>query len=169
MSVFKSVCIALTSIMMFYGCTSSRLSADELKYLSNRTGLEITNQDNVDLYKQVSGWLGVKYRSGGTTKSGVDCSGFVGAIYRDVYGKKLCRTVEDIYANNCKRISKARLKEGDLLFFRTDGKRKRKPNHVGIYLKDGKFVHASSSKGVVINNISTEYYVNAFMCGGRVK
>ena len=66
-------------------------------------------------------------------------------------------------------IRQGNLEEGDLVFFRTDGKNSKTPNHVGVYLKNGKFVHASSSRGVVVNSLEQEYYRKEFIKGGRVK
>jgi hypothetical protein len=156
-------------LFLFSSCAVSRSAAEEERAaLSKRLGIEITKKDNIKLYRQVSSWLGVKYRYGGTTRNGVDCSAFVGAIYKDVYGIKLHRSAEDIYLNDCKRIRQGRLKEGDLVFFRTDDKRKKRPNHVGIYLKKGKFAHASTSKGVEVNSLEKEHFQKAFIKGGRI-
>ena len=162
--------MAVAVLFLVSSCSASRSAAvEERAALSKRMGIEITKKDNIKLYKQVSSWLGVRYRLGGNTKSGVDCSGFADAIYKDVYGIKLHRTVEDIYSDDCRRIRKGKLREDDLVFFRTDGKRSKKPNHVGVYLKNGKFAHASTSKGVEVNSLDKEYYRNAFIKGGRVK
>lgn len=156
-------------VSILASCAASKSAAvNERESLSRKFGVEITKKDNIKLYKSVSSWLGVRYKLGGTTKKGVDCSGFAGAIYKDVYGISLKRTVEDIYANS-KKIRRGKLKEGDLVFFRTDEKRRKKPNHVGIYLKSGKFAHASTSKGIEINNLDNVFYKKAFIKGGRVK
>lgn len=155
-------------VSILTSCAASKSAAvKEREALSSKFGVEITKKDNIKLYKSVSSWIGVKYRLGGTTKKGVDCSGFAGAIYKDVYGTSLKRTVEDIYGD-CKRIRRGRLKEGDLVFFRTDEKRRKKPNHVGIYLKNGKFVHASTSKGVEVNSLDFVFYKKTFIKGGRI-
>ena len=159
----------LVAVLMLASCASSRsAAADERDVLSRKLGITVTKKDNIKLYRQAAAWIGVRYRLGGTSKSGVDCSGFAGAIYKDVYGTKLHRSVDDIYHNDCKRIRRGRLREGDLVFFRTDDKRKKRPNHVGVYLKDGKFVHASTSKGVEINSLDNVFYRKAFVKGGRV-
>ncbi len=121
------------------------------------------------LYAEASSWIGVPYKYGGTSRSGVDCSGFVYLIYKSVYGKTISRQSAAILENDCKQIKKSELREGDLVFFRTDGKQSSTPNHVGIYLKDNEFVHASSSKGVVISSLTNDYYVRNWICGGRVK
>ena len=72
-----------------------------------------------------------------------------------------------MYYNNCEPISKDALREGDLVFFH-DGSGSR-ISHVGIYLRDNKFAHASSSRGVVIDDLNAKYYVNHFYAAGRVK
>ena len=165
----KNLLTGLVAVLLMASCASSRsAAADERDALSRKLGIQITKKDNIKLYRQAAAWLGVRYRLGGTSKSGVDCSGFAGAIYKDVYGTKLHRSVDDIYNGDCKRIRRGRLREGDLVFFRTDDKRKKRPNHVGVYLKDGKFVHASTSKGVEINSLDNVYYKKAFVKGGRV-
>ena len=138
--------------------------------LSKQFGLPLTTADNLTLYNACSSWIGVKYRYGGNTKSGVDCSGFVGYIYRQVYGVKLERNSANMLKRNCISIHRNNLREGDLVFFRTTGSKKsRIPNHVGLYLKNGKFIHASSSRGVVVSQLSEAYYVRSWISGGRVK
>lgn len=165
----KNLLTGVVAVLLMASCASSRnAAADERAVLSQKLGVQISKKDNIKLYRQAATWLGVRYRLGGTTKNGVDCSGFAGAIYKDVYGTKLHRSVDDIYHNDVKRIRRGRLSEGNLVFFRTDDKRKKRPNHVGIYLKDGKFVHASTSKGVEINSLDNVFYRKAFVKGGRV-
>ena len=169
-SVIKRLVPVFSVALLLVSCSASRrAAADERAALSAKLGVEITKDDNIKLYRYVSSWIGVRYRTGGTTKSGVDCSGFAGAVYNDVYGKKIHRTVVDIYSEDCRHIRQGNLQEGDLVFFRTDGKNSKTPNHVGVYLKNGKFVHASSSRGVVVNSLQQEYYRKEFIKGGRVK
>lgn len=137
--------------------------------LSRKFGVKVTPEDNLRLYTEASKWLNVPHRTGGNTKKGVDCSGFVVQVYREVYGKKLYRSSADILKHNCRKIKRSKLKEGDLVFFRTGGGKKKVPNHVGIYLKSGKFVHTSSSKGVMVSSLNEPYYVRSWLTGGRVK
>ncbi|MDR1976450.1 MAG: C40 family peptidase [Campylobacteraceae bacterium] len=123
--------------------------------------------DNRDLYESVLEWFGTPYKIGGMSKNGVDCSGFVKIIYEEVYSKTLGRTSADIYEKS-QKITESDLREGDLVFFKTS-KNNAAVNHVGIYLKNGRFVHASTTRGVVVSDIDSEYYQNSFVGGGRVE
>lgn len=139
------------------------------KELARLYGLKITPDDNIFLYNEGARWLGTPHRLGGSTKRGVDCSGFVAIVYREVYGKQLARSSADMLKHNCKKIGRGKLQEGDLVFFRTGGGKKNVPNHVGIYLKNGRFIHTSTSKGVMVSSLSEPYYTRTWITGGRVK
>ena len=131
------------------------------KELARLYGVRITPEDNIFLYNEGARWLGVRHKLGGSTKRGVDCSGFVSIVYREVYGKQLARS---------KKVSRAKLQEGDLVFFKTGrGGKRGVPNHVGIYLKNGRFIHTSTSSGVVVSSLSEPYYTRTWLTGGRVK
>ena len=135
----------------------------------SKLGVNASSTDNARLYSECASWLGASYKYGGTTRSGVDCSGFVYMVYKAVFGKTLTRQSAGKLNDNCTRITKSQLREGDLVFFRTDGKKSSTPNHVGIYLKENKFIHASTSKGVVVSDLLQSYYVTNWITGGRVK
>jgi len=138
--------------------------------LSRQFGVQLTTTDNLGLYNVCSQWIGVKYRYGGNTKNGVDCSGLVNQVYRQVYGLKLERNSANMLRRNCVAINRNTLREGDLLFFRTSGSRQsRTPNHVGLYLKNGRFIHSTTSKGVIVSSLSEAYYIRTWITGGRVK
>ena len=129
------------------------------KELSRLYGVRITPDDNIFLYNEGAKWLGTPHRMGGSTKRGVDCSGFVAIVFREA----------DMLKYNCKKVSRSKLQEGDLVFFRTGSGKKKVPNHVGIYLKNGKFIHTSTSKGVMVSSLSEPYYTRTWITGGRVK
>lgn len=133
-----------------------------------RLDIKLGRRDNKKLYNEIKTWLGTPYSGGGHTKQvGADCSGFVMEIYLTVYSMQLERRGGLQYYNNCTPIDKDDLREGDLVFFNNgDGG---KITHVGIYLKDNKFAHASSSRGVVIDDLTAKYYVKHFFAAGRVK
>lgn len=165
----------LLFVLLFASCGSKKQSVllpsdfKGPKELSRLYGVRLTPADNIFLYNEGAKWLGVPYRMGGLTKKGVDCSGFVVIVFREVYGKQLARSSADMLKHNCKKVSRADLKEGDLVFFRTDKGKKKVPNHVGIYLKNGKFIHTSTSRGVIVSSLSEPYYVRSWLTGGRVK
>ncbi len=120
---------------------------------------------NPKLYDAIAPWMGTPYLYGGTTKKGVDCSAFVGHVYRDAYGVALHRVANDIQ-QDVVPVAKADLSEGDILFFVNTNK---KVSHVGIYLHDGMFVHSSTSNGVSISTLSNSYWSKHFYRGGRLK
>jgi hypothetical protein len=117
------------------------------------------------LYRFVNEWYGVPYKYGGCQKSGVDCSCFTNNLYEQVYGHKTARTAGEIF-RNCDKVSMGKIRQGDLLFFIINGK---SVSHVGVYLRDNKFVHASTSKGVIISDLDEPYYKKYFHSAGRIK
>ena len=157
-------------ILLLSSCATRapRYDFRELAKAAVRLDMDIDKNDNHALYIESSNWIGVPYRIGGSTMRGTDCSGFTSAIYKKVYHKKLQRNADSQRSKNCKRLSKKQLQEGDLVFFH-NGKKKRAATHVGIYLKSGRFVHASSSQGVVVSGLNEAYYKKRWMQGGRVK
>jgi cell wall-associated NlpC family hydrolase len=120
---------------------------------------------NYALYQFIDKWIGTNYRLGGCDISGIDCSGFAQKLYSDVYGVDLVRTAVDQFSS-CKRIKHSRdAAEGDLVFFHIRGRR---ISHVGIYLANDYFVHASTSGGVMISNLNEDYWHKTFAGCGRV-
>ena len=138
----------------------------ELARASVRLGMDIDMNDNHALYVESAQWLGVPYRNGGTTEQGIDCSGLTSAIYKKVYRKSLERNSDDQRKKDCRKVKKSKLREGDLVFFH-NGRKKKTATHVGIYLKDRKFIHASSRQGVIISTIDEDYWKKHWLCGGR--
>ena len=120
-------------------------------------------QDNA-LLEHIDEWYGTRYRYGGTTKSGIDCSAFVQAIYLSAFAVSLPRTARDQYRNS-QIVSATQMKTGDLVFFNTTGG----ISHVGIYLQNNKFVHASTSYGVTISDMFDPYYLRRFIGVGRIE
>ena len=119
---------------------------------------------NVALYSFIDRWTGTPYKYGGISKSGVDCSGFCNVLYKEVYKKQLPRTTKEI-VKQLNKVNKNKLTEGNLVFFNIQGK---KNSHVGVYLMNSKFVHASSSKGVIISSLENPYYKKAYNKGGKI-
>lgn len=167
----KHICHGLILCALAFLLGSCRSAAPQYDYqelarASLRLGIDIDMKDNHALYVESANWLGVPYRSGGMSKSGVDCSGFTSSIYKKVYRKNLERNSDDQRKKDCKKIKKGKLQEGDLVFFH-GGRKKKKATHVGIYLKDGKFIHASTRRGVIVSHLGEKYWKRHWLSGGR--
>ena len=119
------------------------------------------------LYREAMSWLGVPYKYGGHSRRGTDCSGLVMEVYKTVYNKAIIHHSADIYSKQCRRIKESELREGDLVFFTFV--KSGKISHVGIYLRKRQFIHASSSRGVIINSLDEPYYAKGFVAAGRLK
>lgn len=128
-------------------------------------GVDEKQVKNTRLYSFIDDWYGTPYKYAGQSKSGIDCSGFASAVYRDVYNRKIGGPASSIYLQ-CRPVSQNDLVEGDLVFFQIASD---KISHVGIYLQNNKFVHASTKKGVIINDLDEAYYKKYFYKGGRLK
>src|SRR6202008_4053006 len=118
---------------------------------------------NTRMFEFIDDWYGTPYRLGGTTKKGVDCSAFSQFLFASVYGLSIPRTAREQY-NLTSRISRTQLIEGDLIFFNTRGG----ISHVGVYLQNNKFVHASTTGGVMISDMAEAYYARRFIRAGRI-
>lgn len=164
----KLIFILAGLTVIFSSCRTSapRLDYKALAKSSILLGVDIKLEDNHKLYIEAANWIGVPYRSGSDSKRGTDCSGFVYQIYRKVYHRQVPRNTDDLKKKSNK-VAKRNLREGDLVFF-TSSRSRKKVAHVGIYLKNGKFVHASTSKGVIVSNLSENYYTQHWISGGRI-
>lgn len=129
----------------------------QLGALSAAANKQTEAQKVLQVYRQ---WAGTRYRIGGTTKAGIDCSAFVKTIMNNAFNLHLPRsTAEQKHIG--KSIKKSELKAGDLVFFR-------KNHHVGIYIGNGKFVHASTSQGVITSSLSDRYWARTYTQSRRV-
>jgi lipoprotein Spr len=126
----------------------------------------VEDLNNPKLLSFMDYWYGTPYHYGGTTREGIDCSAFAILLMSSVYSvTTLPRTSKEQYETT-RRISRSELQEGDLVFFHTLGKR-RMVTHVGVYLRNNKFVHASVS-GVMISDMNDGYYDKHYIGAGRI-
>ncbi|MBW1777786.1 MAG: C40 family peptidase, partial [Deltaproteobacteria bacterium] len=115
------------------------------------------------LLDQFNAWKGTGYRSGGMSRRGIDCSGFVYITFRDRLGVRLPRTTAHL-ARAGKRISRAAMAPGDLVLFKTGWYGR----HVGIYVGDFRFIHVSKSEGVTVSSLHNDYWARQFWMARRV-
>jgi lipoprotein Spr len=129
--------------------------------------LQVSEQkiESVQLYALIDEWYGTAYKYGGCDKNGIDCSNFAAVIYQKIYSKSLKGSSAAIFSQ-CIPVSKNELREGDLVFFKIE---KNTISHIGIYLQNNKFVHATTKKGVMIDDLDEAYYKMYFYKGGRLK
>ena len=108
--------------------------------------------------------IGTRYRFGGTSEAGFDCSGFIGYLFREEAGLNLPRSTREMINVDAPLVSRSKLEPGDLLFFATNGRRGR-VSHAGIYLGDNQFIHSSSrrSGGVRIDSLGDSYWSKTFI------
>lgn len=128
-------------------------------------GLNPDSAASFVLFQQVYEWKGTPYHRAGHTKKGIDCSGFVERMYLEAYNQTLFGSAKGLY-DQCDTIARNELKEGDLLFFKI---KEGQISHVAIYLGNNKFAHATVHGGVMIDDLSEDYYRKYFYCGGRLR
>lgn len=147
-----------TDISEIIRSTDTRVAVEALR--------DVSDPMERELVENAMGWLGTRYRYGGDSRDGTDCSGFVMSLYRDVCALKLPRTTT-AQMDYCSRRSRKEARVGDLVFF---GAPKGGGNvtHVGLYIGNGEMIHASSSRGVTVSSVDDGYWGDRLKCVGRV-
>lgn len=161
------ILMGLAAILSSCRTSAPRLDYQALARASILLGVDINLEDNHKLYLEAADWIGAPYRGGGDSKKGTDCSGLVYQIYKKVYRIQVPRNSEELKDKSYK-VAKRNLKEGDLVFFSSSRSRK-KVAHVGIYLKNGRFIHSSTSRGVIVSRLGEDYYSRHWISGGRMR
>lgn len=141
------------------------LSACARRFSSRYEANPVHSQEN-NLQRIAEDWVGTPYLYGGNDKRGIDCSGLAVNIYRQVYKKELPRSTQQQRRLGYS-VGAGYVRPGDLLFFRM---KKYEPlNHVGVYLGRGRFIHASSSRGVVISSLDDPFYQRHLVTARRIR
>ncbi|QEH42094.1 C40 family peptidase [Chitinophaga sp. XS-30] len=126
----------------------------------------VENVGNARLFTFIEDWWGAPYRLGGNSKTGIDCSNFVNTLLGAVFQMSIAGNSIQLY-NKVKRLrNRNELQLGDLVFFAIN--RSKRISHVGIYLENDRFVHASSSSGVVISDLKEPYWKRYYAGAGRL-
>ncbi len=155
-------------IAIFIGCHSSkrigqtkRKSSPLLEKYSQLLGTKVSNQK---LYESVDHWMGKPYKYAGNDERGIDCSGLVNQLMKQVFQRSVTANSQKLYELS-KKIDPSELKEGDLIFFKIDTKQ---VGHVGFYLANRKFIHSTTQGGVMINSMDEAYYRKYYFAVGRI-
>lgn len=141
------------------GQESSSLQASQDEFESMVRNLDVKSR----IMDQYADWKGVRYRLGGTSKKGIDCSSFVQRTFREQFGLELPRSTSQQRAIG-KSVSRSNLRTGDLVLFRAGSTGR----HVGIYIGNDQFVHASTSSGVMISSMNDPYWNKRYNEARRV-
>jgi probable lipoprotein NlpC len=163
MKVYTKIICFLMLVTLLSACSSRRYSPTITQ--AARAADAMANLNNKDLYKFITNWTGVKYRLGGLDKNGIDCSGFALLLEKDIYGLKIPRRSAE-QANVIDNKNLNQLKEGDLIFFSFGGG---EVDHVGVYLNNKYFVHASPSRGIIVDDLNLPGYQKAIVKAGTIK
>lgn len=164
MSARISFFILLAAILLFSAC-SSRKHTVKQGNVAAKAAEAMSHLKSKQLYRFITDWTGVQYRLGGLDKRGVDCSGFALLLQKDIYGNQLPRRSRE-QADVVKEKNIASLNEGDLIFFSFGGGA---VDHVGVYLNNNFFVHASTTRGVVVDDLSMPAYQKAIVKAGSLR
>ena len=172
--MLRIIFILTLGLLFFVSCKSSKKAINESdkketvslqeKYAA-KLGVDKKQLKNGVLLKFIDDWYGVPYKYGGKDKSGIDCSAFSCQLENTVYKKNVSATAQGLF-DACQGAKLASLHEGDLIFFKIDSK---KVSHVGVYITNNKFVHASTKRGITINDLNEDYYKKYFFAAGRIK
>jgi len=152
--------VFLLAGLLLTGCASSRSPSSAS---SSTASVQSAEAVETQLRTAAADWQHVPHEWGGTSRQGVDCSGLVQSVYASKFRLTLPRTTEE-QVDAGRRVRRSSLKPGDLVFFR----HKRKKYHVGIYVADGEFLHASSSEGVTVSPLDRSYWNDRWWQARRI-
>jgi NlpC/P60 family len=174
--MYKIISIVYVSIFLLSACgpskkadsSTSKYDTIQLKYAKY---LDVKPDEirNLRLYRFIDRWMNTRYVLGGKDEKGIDCSAFVQKLLTEVYDVKLPRTsLEQFYAKHIIKIPLPDLSEGDLVFFKMSDEPGPEVSHVGLYLKNNKFINATTGKGVIITSLSS-YWKKRLVVAAKVK
>jgi len=161
---FFIILIIVAMILNTVSCTADKMQHSGDSHVAQQSRRYANADDRerriLDEYKQ---WLGTRHKMGGTGSGGIDCSGFVKVVYRNAFNVELPRTTKE-QARLGKPVSFKKIQPGDLVFFKPPTYAR----HVGIYLSQSQFVHASKTKGVTVSRIDAPYWRKNYWTARRI-
>ncbi|CAE6913505.1 MULTISPECIES: C40 family peptidase [Pseudomonas] len=159
--------VALVSLALLLSACSSHAPAPQPVYIPPSASSAYQGGTEDVLFRAL-GLVGTPYRYGGNTpEGGFDCSGLIGYVYRDAAGISLPRSTRELSAMRTPDVRRDALQSGDLVFFATSGGRS--VSHAGIYVGEGRFVHAPSSGGTVrLDSLDNVYWQRVYLDAKRV-
>lgn len=160
------VLLLIAFLLMFCGCMSKNTVTyfPQEQIPGEKSQAELNEEAAEALRQYFVSWQGTGYSFGGLSRKGVDCSGLILLTYKELFDMDLPRTVREQVKEGTK-ISKAALLPGDLVFFKTGVFQR----HVGIYLEEDLFFHASPTKGVMISSLNNAYWQKKFWQAQRLR
>ena len=178
--------VPLALVTLLFGCAAHSPVQEQPQQVKNSATAQssVIYQEELDTEKELSDFnkkpyelpvladsilergmslIGTRYRFGGTSEAGFDCSGFIGYLFREEAGMNLPRSTREMINVKAPLVARNNLKPGDLLFFSTAGRGR--VSHAGIYLGDNQFIHSSSrrSGGVRVDNLGDSYWSKTFI------
>ncbi len=176
-SFARALIVMAVSLLLLAGCKSSRVtsrrgSSGRVTRVEGRFDLEDYTKGISDpmakaLISEAQEWIGTRYLYGGDSREGTDCSGLVMRVYGNVCGVKIPRSTRE-QVRYCTKVARNKMQPGDLVFFGPE-KDDDKVSHVGLYIGEGRMIHASSSRGVMVSGFDSGYWADRYFTGARVE
>jgi cell wall-associated NlpC family hydrolase len=156
--------VAVLTVLAGCGTSGSVTGPSTATEQAHRLPPMPTSETEARLLDAAAEWMGTPYRFGGTSKSGVDCSALVRAVYAGAFGLRLTRSTRT-QVREGREVGRHELRSGDLVFFRTG----RNQRHVGIYLGGNRLLHASSSQNrVLIDDLGQSHFQRTYWTARRL-
>lgn len=158
----RTIAVLLVILLSLSACSSTPPARQS--HTSHTSPVAVSGSVQQRLVRHFRRWQGVPHKYGGNDRHGIDCSGFVHLTYRELFNTRVPRTTKQL-AKIGRSITRKHLRIGDLVLFKIG---RRQQRHVGIYLGNGQFVHASSSRGVMQSRLDSPYWSRHYWTARRI-
>jgi len=166
MKIIFKIILLLGSIAVLFSCSQKQYKIkiiDDNKQTISTSKTPDENTIKNIILKEFKKWEGTPHKMGGNNKKGIDCSGFTHYMYTELFNVRVPRTTKQFFTAGIK-INKSQLKPGDLVAFKPPSY----PRHVGIYIGNNKFIHASTTKGVMMSDLDNPYWKKYYVMSRRI-